>query len=77
MSYGKVVSKGRSRLNAALHNSTGTVHVIGAILEQSMEMQRRGLVAEAVVGVDDDAVANGNIDHLRNATSVKSGKIAF
>lgn len=68
MSYGKVVGKGRSRLNAALHNSTGAIHVIGAILEQSMKVQRRGLVAEAVVGVDDDAVANSNNDHLRNAT---------
>lgn len=60
--YGKVISKGAARRNWALGNASRAIHVVGAVLEQAVKVQRGALVAELVVDVDDEAVAHVDLE---------------
>ena len=44
--------------NAALGDSNGAVHSVGALLEKTMPMKTGRLVAQLVVDVDNDRVTN-------------------
>jgi len=45
-----------------LSHAIRSIHVVRAVHEQAVKVQRRGLVAQLVVDLDDDAVANVGLD---------------
>jgi hypothetical protein len=57
--YGEIVGELRSGRNRALRNLTGTVHLGGPVHEKAVEMEGGALVAELIIDIDDDLVANG------------------
>lgn len=61
-SYFKVVCKLGARRNGTLRYARWAVHVVGAIHEQAMEMQRCRLVTKLVVNVNDDSVAEVHVN---------------
>lgn len=61
-SYGKVVFEGVTGRNLALRHTDRAVHVRGAVHEETVKVQRGGLVAKLVVDIDDNAIANIGLD---------------
>lgn len=58
VTHGEVVCKRASGGNGALSDLRGAIHVDGAIHEEAVEVQRGRLVAQLVVHIDDDVVAD-------------------
>lgn len=56
--YGEVVGEFRAGLNRALSNLGGTVHVVGPVHEEAVEVESGALVAELILDIDDELVAN-------------------
>ena len=61
--YRKVVKKRLSRLNSTLRNLRRSIHMIGTIHKQSMEMQRRALIAQVIPGIDQNGISNISLNH--------------
>lgn len=55
----------------------GAVHVVGAIHEQAVEMQRGRLVTKLVVDVNDNSVAEVHIDCWDRPLAVDTNDRAF
>lgn len=56
--YGEVVGERTSRWDGTLRNPCRAIHLGGAILKESMEMERCALVSQLIVHVDDKPVAH-------------------
>ena len=62
IAYGEVVGEGTPRQNRALDNTSRAVHMGGPVHEQTVEMQRGGLVTQAVLDIDNDPIAKVDVD---------------
>lgn len=71
-SYCKVVCKGCARGNGALNHTSRTIHVVASVHVEAVEMQRGGLVAQVVVGIDDDPVTNVDLDTRNRPLAIDS-----
>ena len=75
--YGEVVGHGVARRNGALGDLEGAVHLVGAILEEAVEVQRGGLIAEIVVDVDNDGVVDVGVDGRDGPLAVDANGLAL
>lgn len=70
--YCKVICKGCARGDGALNHTSRAIHVCASVHVEAMEMQRCGLITQAVVGVDDDPITNIDLDKRDGPLAVDS-----
>lgn len=75
--YLKVICELGARRNRALRYARWTVHVVGAIHEQAMEMQRGRLVTKLVVDVNNNSVAEVHVDCWDRPFAIDTNDGAF
>jgi hypothetical protein len=68
--YGKVVGELRSRWNWTLRDHGRPIHVWSAAHIEAMEVQRRGLVSELVVDIDNHAIAHCCVERWQRPLAI-------
>jgi hypothetical protein len=63
--YSEIISERRTRRNTTLSNANNSVHLVRAIHEKAVKVQRSALITEVIVQVDDDSVADSGF-YARN-----------
>lgn len=61
--YGEIVGERASRWDGTLRDPCRAIHLCGAILKETMEMERSALVSQLIVHVDDEPVAHCGFNH--------------
>jgi hypothetical protein len=63
--HSEIISERRTRRNTTLSNANNSVHLVRAIHEKAVKVQRSALIAEVIVQADDDSVADSGF-YARN-----------
>lgn len=58
LSHGEIIGKLGSRRNSTLRHLSWAIHLSGAVHEQAMEVEGCGLIAQLIVDIDNDSIAN-------------------
>lgn len=76
-SYGEIVSKRAPWRYTTLCSTNYTIHMGGAIHEQTMKMNRGRLISEIVVQIDNHSIADRSLDTWNGPLSIDTDDWSF
>lgn len=73
----EVVGEGGSRWNSALRHSRRSVHAVGVVLEEAVEVQTGRLVSQGIVHIRNDSVGLAEVENDDRSLSIDADDRPF